>query len=105
MTADSSRSKVLAILIALAVLLSGQLVLSGCEVRHEPDPDGGPDDVQVEVDGEAIEATREAASEAGRKIGDAANSAAETVREAVDETAETIDDNVDVGENARDGDG
>lgn len=107
MTLDSSASKLLAVLLAAAVLVSGQLVLSGCEVRESPDADGGQPDVEVELDGDAIEAARDAAREtgdrlndAGERIGDAADDAADAVRDATGDAAETVDENVDVGDNA-----
>jgi len=89
----STPARLLAVLLALAVLFSGQLVLSGCEVDHETEADGDKS-VRVTVDGEAVDRARDNVEAAGEAIEDAASDA-----------AETIDENVDVGENARDGDG
>ncbi|PAP77330.1 hypothetical protein [Rubrivirga marina] len=89
----STPARLLAVLLALAVLFSGQLVLSGCEVDHETEADGDKS-VRVTVDGEAVDRARDNVEAAGEAIEDAASDA-----------AETIDQNVDVGENARDGDG
>lgn len=75
-------------LLAFAVLLSGQLVLSGCEVDHETEADGD-ESVRVTVDGEAVDRAR-----------DNLNAAGDAIEDAAAEAAEAIDENVDVGDNA-----
>lgn len=99
MTRDSSGSKLLVILIALAVLLSGQLVLSGCEVDRETQPDGDRA-IEFRIDEEAVEDVRDDVDEAGERLGEAAESAGETIEEAANDAAEAIDENVDLGDNA-----
>jgi len=88
MPSSSVSARVLAVLLAFAVLLSGQLVLSGCEVDHETEA-GGDETVRVTVDGEAVERARDNLDAAG-----------DAIKNAASEAAETIDENVDVGDNA-----
>jgi hypothetical protein len=88
MPSSSVSARVLAVLLAFAVLLSGQLVLSGCEVDHETEADGD-ESVRVTVDGEAVDRAR-----------DNLNAAGDAIEDAAAEAAEAIDENVDVGDNA-----
>lgn len=99
MTQDSTGSKLFVILIALAVLLSGQLVLSGCEVDRETQPDGDRA-IEFRVDEDAVESARDGVNEAGERLGDAAESAGDAIQDAATDAAETIDENVDLGDNA-----
>lgn len=88
MANPSLSARVFVVLVALAVLLSGQLVLSGCEVDRETEADGD-ESVRVTVDGEAIDRARENLDAAG-----------DAIEEATSDAAETIDENVDLGDNA-----
>ena len=100
----SMSARVLAALVALAVLLSGQLVLSGCEVDRETQADGD-ESLEITLDGEALDNAERNLEAAGDKIREGAEKAGDAIEDAASETAETVDENVDVGENARDGDG
>ena len=93
-------ARVVVILVALAVLFSGQLVLSGCEVDRETQPDGD-ESLEITVDREALDNAERNLDAAGDKIREGAAKAGD----AIEDAAETVDENVDVGENARDGDG
>lgn len=80
MPTPSLSARVLAVLVALAVLLSGQLVLSGCEVDHETETDGD-ESVRVTVDGEALDRARETLGAASDAIDEAASEVTDVVGE------------------------
>ena len=91
---------------SLALLAAGALFIAGCEVDtgSETDADGSRDrTLEISVDEEIIDDARDNVNAAGEAIREGASEAGEAIRDG----AERVDDNVDVelGEDARDGDG